>query len=379
MLWPQISIGPDSQNQSVIPWVSLCTRVHQVYRWYLLAPGTNIAHHLASLETFTCFEMCYSQNSPYDRHGAPPSCSLLKFSVLQFIFYNHCDVIKVVSLSRGSYPQYQAPGSGWAHVFAPWRPGSAESRESRPGNKEGTIMLHSVTQSKSLGDVYFEDNFSKKVYHLQFWCKWDYYCVTRPARRFEWHLLFDKSLFSINIFSKANRALNDALSKKTIIGCGEIPSYYGYWKLWTFHNDTFQIYTAQWLASLWHWHVILQPSCPKQQHKKLIKTKMMFNNFEQNPVHKGKENWKKTETWYKFLSRQETLISCLATFISRSVDVDDFLMFKCWSVYHNVSEGERLTGEVVWGGTYLLLSARVWRHVSTCWSISFPDTASSFQ
>ena len=81
-LWPLISIGPDSQNQSVIPaWVSLCTGVHQVYRWYLLAPGTNIAHHLASLETFTCFEMCYSRNNPHDWswHWTRPSCSLEKF------------------------------------------------------------------------------------------------------------------------------------------------------------------------------------------------------------------------------------------------------------------------------------------------------------
>ena len=105
-----ISTGPDSQNQSVIPWVSLCTRVHQVYRWYLLAPGTNIAHHLVSLETFTCFEMCSCLKTVF-MTVMTVMRQFVKFSVLQFIFYNHCDVIKVVSLSRGSYPQYQAPGA----------------------------------------------------------------------------------------------------------------------------------------------------------------------------------------------------------------------------------------------------------------------------
>lgn len=105
-----ISTGPDSQNQSVIPGVSLCTGVHQVYKWYLLAPGTNIAHHLASLETITCFEMCSCLKTVF-MTVMTVMMQFVKFSVLQFIFYNHCDVIKVVSLSQGSYPQYQAPGA----------------------------------------------------------------------------------------------------------------------------------------------------------------------------------------------------------------------------------------------------------------------------
>ena len=102
----------------------------------MVPPGTRHQHCTSSLETFTCFEMCYSQNSPHDdRHDAPPSCSLLKFSVLQFIFYNHCDVIKVVSLVPS------VPGTGWTHVFAPWRPRSAESLESQPGNKAQCCTL----------------------------------------------------------------------------------------------------------------------------------------------------------------------------------------------------------------------------------------------
>ena len=81
-----------------------------VYKWYLLAPGTNIAHHLASLETITCFEMCSCLKTVF-MTVMTVMMQFVKFSVLQFIFYNHCDVIKVVSLSQGSYPQYQAPGA----------------------------------------------------------------------------------------------------------------------------------------------------------------------------------------------------------------------------------------------------------------------------
>ena len=79
----------------------------------MVPPGTRHQHCTSScisLETFTCFEMCSCLKTVF-MTVMTVMRQFVKFSVLQCIFYNHCDVIKVVSLSRGSYPQYQAPGA----------------------------------------------------------------------------------------------------------------------------------------------------------------------------------------------------------------------------------------------------------------------------
>ena len=85
----------------------------------MVPPGTNIAHHLASLETFTCFEMCLCLKTVMTQSHHAAVCKVQ--CVLQLIFYNHCDVIKVVSLSQSqdsSYPQYQAPGALWSRLYS---------------------------------------------------------------------------------------------------------------------------------------------------------------------------------------------------------------------------------------------------------------------
>ena len=110
--WPQFLLvltARTSQSSQEFPCVQVYTRCVQ-----MVPPGTRHQHCTSScisLETFTCFEMCSCLKTVF-MTVMTVMMQFVKFSVLQFIFYNHCDVIKVVSLSQGSYPQYQAPGAG---------------------------------------------------------------------------------------------------------------------------------------------------------------------------------------------------------------------------------------------------------------------------